>query len=359
MNVAMIQGVYTPLLEPVLTQARDLYCVPGLAVAVTHGGDIMYEQSFGVMDLSSGTPVTPTSLFHVAAVTRTFVAVAVMQLVEAAQLSLDSPVTAHLPYFRMADANAGAITVRQLLSHTAGMPNAEHDRRASRDYDDGALERYVRSLVSEKLIAPPGQSFFESDIGFRVLGDVIAKVSGQSFEGYVQREILSPIGLTASTLKLHDAAPGTVATPHIFKDDVVRPSPVFPYYRAYAPSGTLLSSAREMALWAIASVHRGEVRGARFLEPSSYDTLWRAVAQTGRGDGSWAALGWFLREHRGSTVVEHEGSTLGFSAALSLIPESSIGVVVLSNYQYAPLRALVNACLDAALGLSPESILAP
>lgn len=355
----MTQALFTSLLEPVLQQARELYSLPGLAVAVTQGADVVYSQAFGVMDISTGNPVTPGSLFHVAGVTRTFVAAAVMQLVERRQLSLDSRVTTLLPYFRIDHEGASSITVRQLMSHTAGMPDGGHDRRASRDYDEGALERYIRGLQKEKPVAAPGEAYFESDVGYRVLGDVIAKVSGQSFEGYMQREILAPLGMTTSTLTFHEAPPGSVATPHILRGDVVRPSPVFPYYRAYAPSGTLFASVTEMARWAVASVHRGEIDGARILEPASYDVMWRAVAQTGRGDGSWTSLGWFLREHRGQTVVEHEGTTLGFGAGLSLMPESSLGVVVLSNYEYAPVRAIANACLDAAFGLVPEALTPP
>ena len=135
-----------------------------------------------------------------------------MQLVERGKIDLDAPVAQYLPYFRLDDDRYREMTIRQMLSHTSGMPDMEESEYdelvAHPEVDEGAAERYVRGLSHLKLVAAPGERFFYSNIAYNVLGDLIAKVSGQTFEDYMKEHILRPAGMPGQHLLLSRGAAG-------------------------------------------------------------------------------------------------------------------------------------------------------
>src|SRR5262249_50299298 len=150
-------------------------------------GELVYAKGFGVMKLGSDQLVTPQSVFQLSSIAKTATSTAIMQLVEQGKIELDAPVTKYLPYFQMADERYKAITIRQLLTEMSGLP--DYTELGNAEYADDALERYVRSLNTLKLNNPPGAKWDYSHIGYDVLGDVVAKVSGQSFEDYAADHI--------------------------------------------------------------------------------------------------------------------------------------------------------------------------
>ena len=131
-----------------------------------------------------------------------------MQLVEQGKIDLDDPVVDYLPYFELADDRYGTITIRELLTHTSGLPDVEDFGYDNPAYDVEALDRYVRSLTDTSLIAAPGEGFSYSDMGFDILGDVVATVSGQPFEEYVQENIFDPLGMENTTFLPDETYPG-------------------------------------------------------------------------------------------------------------------------------------------------------
>jgi len=188
-------------LEPMIEQVMKQQEVPGFAIAIVRDQKIVYAAGFGVRNIDNkNDKITPRSLFHMASITKPFVATSVMQLVEQGKVELDSPVVKYLSYFRLKDEQYKTITVRQMLGHISGMPDVQDYEWDKPQYDDGALERYVRSITDKSLIAEPGTKFAYSNMAFEVLGDLIAKVSGETFEGYVQKHILEPLGMNSSTL---------------------------------------------------------------------------------------------------------------------------------------------------------------
>jgi CubicO group peptidase (beta-lactamase class C family) len=191
------------LLDPLIEKGLQTDPTPGLAFGIVHNGRLVYARGFGVMTL--GHPeksVTPGTLFHMASVTKPFVATCVMQLWEQGKVDLDAPVMKYVSYFRLNDPRYRSITVRQMLTHSSGMPDVEDYEWNKPQYDDGALERYVRSLSKQKLLWDPGTKMAYSNMAYEVLGDLIAKVSGMSFEDYVDVHILKPLGMNSSTLLL-------------------------------------------------------------------------------------------------------------------------------------------------------------
>ena len=135
--------------------------------------------------------------------------------------------------------------------------------------DDVALEEYVRSFSDGTLLFPPGEGWSYSNSGFDTLGDVIAKVSGQSFEEYVQEHVLTPLGMKDSTFLLSDVDPAALVPPHTYdENDNTETQEFYPYLRKHGPSATLFSSVSDMARFAVANMNHGELDGVHVL-PSS------------------------------------------------------------------------------------------
>jgi CubicO group peptidase (beta-lactamase class C family) len=233
---------YQQKLQPVLEKLVHEQQVPGFAISVVEDNRVVYAAAFGVKNITrSDDPVTTRSLFHMASITKTFVATSIMQLVENGKIDLDAPVVKYLPYFRMADERYKIITVRQMVTHTSGIPDVDDYEWNKPQYDDGALERYVRSLGNLKLDFAPGQRFQYSNMAFEVLGDVIANVSGESFEDYVQHHILAPLGMKDSTLLVKQADPKLLAWGHeLGETGDPFPSKVYPTTASILPVPTCI-----------------------------------------------------------------------------------------------------------------------
>ncbi|MDQ4075099.1 MAG: serine hydrolase [Chloroflexota bacterium] len=341
-------------LQPFVQHVLESFGLAGLAIGIVSSSELVYAQGFGVRNLDTGEPVTPRSLFHMASVSKPFVATAIMQLVEQGKMALDAPVVTYLPYFRLKDPRYREITVQQMLSHTAGMPDADDYHWYEPEDDEEALERYVRSLANEELIAAPGEKYAYSNVAFEVLGDVIAKVSGQSFEAYVKAHILDPLEMHDSTFLRREVSPDLAVTPH-FGVPLMVLAGAYPYHRAHAPSSTLHSSVQEMSHWAIANLNRGSFKGKQILQPESYNLLWQSYVQTGEEIwGEAVGLSWYFGTYRGRRVIHHGGGDPGFRSELVMVPEEDAAVVVLANSNSAPIGSLTDAALDVLLGVEPQ-----
>jgi len=300
------------LLDKYLAEQVAKLGMPGMSVAVVRDGKVIYAGARGVRKLGERDTLTPRNVFHFASVSKTFVATAVMQLVERGKLKLDDKVTTILPYFRLADERYRDITIRQMLSHTAGLPPGGAYDWDRPQFDEGAAERYVCSLTSERLLWAPGTEYQYSDLGFDIMGDVIAKVSGQSFEAFVKSNILAPLGMASSSFIYLELDSALRTTGHV--DDPARVSDVFPYNRRHAPSSTLNSSVIDMTRWMLANLNRGELEGRRILQPASYDALWAPTVRIPdkRYPGGHVGLSWFVKEIAGRRTVFHAGGDVGF-----------------------------------------------
>jgi CubicO group peptidase (beta-lactamase class C family) len=340
----------TRKIDELIVEAMREESVPGVAVAITEGGEPTYARGHGVMNVDTQIAVAPQTLFHLASVTKTFVATAILQLAERGRLDIHAPVVTYLPYFRLHDERYQDITIAQMLSHTSGMPDTEEYGWDRPEYDGGALERYVRSVGALQLIAPPGERYAYSNIAFEILGDVIAKVSGLPFEEYVRCEILMPLGMVRSTLLVREADPSLLASPHVPTEsgDVVV-SDVFPYNRAHAPSSTMYSNMVELSRWTVTHLNRGVLGEVRILSSQIYDLMWRPWAAT--GDRYWPEVGltWFLGERSGERCVAHEGADVGFKACFILVPDRRVSAVGLGNLDRMKNEDLTDAILDVVL----------
>jgi CubicO group peptidase (beta-lactamase class C family) len=345
-------------LEAIVRDFADQHRLPGIAAGVWRRGDVIIRMGLGNQDGPGSPPIDGETVFHLASVTKPFLATAVMQLVAEGKMCLDCPLRRYLPYFSMQGPGADRITIRQLLTHTAGTGDTSDFGWTTPEYDDGAVERYVRSLAAVRLGFAPGSDWRYSNRGFDVLADAIAKTDGQSFEAVIQRRILTPLGMRHSTMLMSDIDSGRMALGHRRDGSAVG---YYPYNRRHAGSSTLHSTLDDMLRWAAANLGRGALDGRRILPSSAYDELWhpyrdiRATIAEGTRragyefpyDSMAIGLSWFLPVQDGRQMVYHSGSDPGFASNVLLSPSERIGVVVLINASGADPRALSRSLLDA------------
>jgi CubicO group peptidase (beta-lactamase class C family) len=337
-------------LEQTVAAALATGKLAGLAVGIVQDSAIVYTKGFGVRNVETGEPVTAASLFHLASVSKPFSATAIMQLVEQGKVALDDPVVEHLPDFRLADARYAEITIRQLLNHTAGMPDVADYEWETPQTDEGALERYARSLTDQTLSAAPDEKFAYSNMAFEVLGALIARVTGMSFEAYMKTQILTPLGMHRSTFLRSEVPAALATTPHVGEERATV-SPVYPYNRRHAPSSTLHSNAREMCRWALTNLNRGDLDGVRILQPASYDLLFKRYRETSEGNA--IGLSWFHADYKGHRRISHGGGDTGYASYLALFPDQGAAVAVMANSDWAlfDIGPIIDGAADLVLGI--------
>jgi CubicO group peptidase (beta-lactamase class C family) len=311
------------------------YQVPGLAVGVVLDQKVVIAAGFGETCLGSGVGVTPQTLFHMASVTKPFVATAVMQLVERGAIGLDDLFVKHVPQFKIGDPRGDLITVRQLLTHTSGLPDVESYNWDHPEFDAGALDRYVASLASTKLLYAPAERFSYSDIGFDILGALIAAVGARPFEDFMAGNLLEPLGMGSSSLLLARVDRAQLACPHRL-DEHGQPYRLatFPYNRAHAGSSTLYSNINDMLRWAQVNLNGGELDGRRLLAGSTLEQMWTGTVgnvHPAIPPGGKVGLSWFVFDRNGERIVGHMGQDDGFASLVLLVPERRFGVITMAN----------------------------
>lgn len=336
-------------LDEFLHKALVNYDLPGLAVGARIGADV-YRNAVGYKDLIDKKPLLAEHIFHAASVTKLFVGTSILQLWERGLIELDGRLTDYLPWFGMKDERYREVTIRQLLSHTAGMPDVKDYHWDKPETDEGALERYVRSAEVKDawlLWAPSEGRFSYSNIGYEILGTVIAAVSGMPFEDYVRKHIFEPLDMADSTLLTFErgiydkSGPDeNLCTPHEKdgENKIIR-SEHFPYNRAHGPSSTLTSNVFDLEKWGTAHLLQ------RLLKKETYEIAWQEQALV-PNNGEHICLSWFRREQNGFVLYGHEGTDDGFRASFWLCPELELSIAVCSNISGAPVKKISKQIFD-------------
>jgi CubicO group peptidase (beta-lactamase class C family) len=341
--------------------------VPGLAFGIVIDGELVHAKGFGVRDLASGAPVTPATVFRIASMTKSFTALSILQLRDAGRLSLDDPAERYLPELRALQyptRDSQPLTIRQLLTHSAGFPedNPWADRQvAANDDYEGMVKRDGISFSSA-----PGAAIEYSNLGYAVLGRIIEKVSGERFPAYLKSHVLSPLGMKSTACFERDVPPGRLA--HGYAVDgaspVEQPNPPDGSQDA---AGCLYSSIEDLARYAAFQLAawppRDDVdpyplRRSSAREMQIGSRTWGFRAKSGRDIESTAyGFGFFAVETCDlDRSVEHGGGLPGYSSFLKLLPEHGVGLIALSN---APTRTAENVVEEAVRLLAATGGLAP
>lgn len=316
--------------------------IPGMAVGVVKNNRVVYRKGFGVASIASGDAVTPETVFQLGSESKMMVGTAIMQLQAQGKLNIDTPLFHYLPYFQLKDPRYKKITLRQVLSHRSGLPyclpgkGCDFEDYLTPAFDEQALERHARGIGAASLLSEPGEKMQYSDIGFEMLGDVMARVSGESFEDYVSHHIFQPLGMTRSSFLLRDIPPASLAAPHVLNKNTLTVNRFFPYSRQHAPSSHLFSTVDDMNRFALAHLRYGELDGVRVLPASAYAEMWSPQIHTNM-PSPWEqqlGLGWFLGEVDGHRVRGHAGGDTGFAGELMLAPDDGVAVVAMVNREF-------------------------
>jgi CubicO group peptidase (beta-lactamase class C family) len=340
-----------PLVETFL----ESHPAAGVAVAVV-GAEQVASRGFGVRDVGSGEPVTPETMFHLASVSKPFVATAIVSLATASDggppvLDLDAPVTDWVPEFSLADGRAAEVTARGLLTHTSGLPDVSEYGWHDPQLGDDALSQFACSLSDWRLQADPGAVYSYSNAGYELLGLLLSRARGTTFEDAVRQQVLAPLGMQNSTFLRAEVPAHLAASPHVGMPLAV-PEGSYPYTRRHAPSSTLHSNVVELGRWMAAHCAPAEAGGSRGdhwprLDPGVLELMRQPAVQV--DEPPWeeeASLGWALGRHRGHRTLSHSGADPGFQSRVAIVPDRRTGVVVLANSNTVPTGLIASAALD-------------
>jgi len=300
--------------------------IPGLALGIVHGERIIEARGFGIAD-SSGRAVTAQTPFYIGSLTKSFTALAVMQLVEAGRIDLDAPVRNYLPWFQLGDRQASAqITVRHLLNQTTGLSQKVGNHVWS---SSAGLEEEVRALGNVPLAHPVGSHYEYSNINFSIAGLIVEQVSGQSYADYVSQHILEPLGMEHATASRAQAMADGLAEGHYYRFGYPFPG-VGPLPPADLPAGLLIASVEDMTHYLVAQLNDGRYQSASILSSNGIAVL-HAPAAPMPVKGFHYAMGWAVGPVDGQLTIRHSGDTSYFHSTMMLQPDKGWGVVLLAN----------------------------
>ena len=304
--------------------------IPGLQLAVVRHGQVVKSAQYGLASLQDSIPVTRTTRFSINSITKAFVGVAAMQLVEAGKLDLAAPASRYLPGLPAA---WQPVTVRQLLTHTSGLPDIMGEDDLVTDANENAAWANVQT---KPLDFAAGEKFAYNQTNYLLLGKIIDQLGGQPFATFIQKRQLDVVGMPRTTsgdshhVLPHSARGYTYS--HVVNGEWRRSAQPRNLFEAYAPSirtaSGMSSTAEEMARWIIA------LQQGQLLKPASLPVLWApGVLNNGRQQGfnhlqNGYALGW-------PTVARPEhravAPTGGGRSALFIYPEDDLAIIVLTN----------------------------
>ena len=321
---------------------------PGAAVLVRRGNDVLLRAGYGMANLELGVPVQPGQVFRIGSVTKQFTAAAVLRLAEQGKLSLDDEITRFLPDW---PTHGHRITVASLLDHTSGITSytgLPQWRGLVRQ--DLTLDSLLALFRDQPMAFAPGERWEYNNSAYVLLGAVIEKASGRSYEDYVEQELFAPLQLEHTRYgRVEELVPGLVDGYQRIREGWA-PAAYLSLTQPYA-AGSLLSSVDDLDRWI------GALKDGRVLSPASLERAWTA-GRLRSGLHTTYGFGWFVSDLYGERSIEHSGGIHGFSSYQLWLPGPDLRVFVLANSQSPPRSpgALAQELARVALGLrEPET----
>jgi CubicO group peptidase (beta-lactamase class C family) len=338
-------------LDTYYAQALSDWNVPGMAIAIVKDGEIIFSKGYGTLNVETGQAVDGNSLFAIASNSKAFTATALAMLIEDGKLSWNDKVREYLPWFELYDPYVSEnFTIRDLLTHRSGLKTFSGD-----------LIWYGTDLDREQVVR--NARYLEPTFGFRsgwgysnimyiAAGLVIEKISGQSWDDFINARILEPLNMDRTISSTYDLkGMQNVSAPHNdFEDGLITIN--WLNWDNIAPAGGIISSVNDVSRWLIFNLNKGITPGGDTLLPAKYfDQMWEAVNPQGVSTWSkqnWPSthfkaygLGWSMFDYHGRKVLGHGGGYDGFISNTTFVPEEGLGMVFLTNKNsslYYPLK---------------------
>jgi CubicO group peptidase (beta-lactamase class C family) len=336
-------------LESTVTEAMARWSVPGIAIGLLHQGQVEMS-GYGIASVETVQPVVPETLFQIGSISKVFTTALVMTLVDEGRLELDEPVITYLPDLTLADPAAReGVTLRHLLTHTGGFVG---DRFDDHGPGDDALARAIAALGTLRQQTPLGETWTYCNAGFDIAGRCVEVVLGLPFETAMRERVFLPLGLERATYFAAEAIRYPVAVGHLedAEEGWVVADP-WPIPRRSNPAGGITTNVAELIRFAACHMRDGAIGERRILTPESAQ-LMRQLHQTADYGRDWG-LGWIVRQIDGLQIVEHGGTTNGFTARLITVPERQFAIAILTNGEYGAQAhsAIASTALEQILGL--------
>lgn len=369
-----IEAVF-PALDKLHKDHAEKNHFPGFVYGVMVDGELVHTLSSGFTNVDKKLAITPQSLFRIASMSKSFTAMAILQLRDAGQLNLDDRADQYIPELkksRLLTTDSPPITIRQLLTHAAGFPedNPWGDRQL--DVTDDEFAQFLQSPIS--FSNAPGLAYEYSNLGFALLGQIVKKVSGQPYQQYIDENILTPLGMTHTKWEYSEVPAAQLAHGYRWNDGKWQEVPLL-HDGVYGAMGGLITSLEDFSKYVALHQSAWPPRDGTDDKPLKRSSLremhhpWNFSGMnpqytyaSGRPCGIATAyaygLSW-LRDCEGRVVVGHSGGLPGFGSNWRFMPEYGIGVIMFANVTYASTSSLGMPALDELVTqahLKPRSL---
>ena len=309
------------------------YRIPSAQVGVLQAGTIT-DFAVGVRDVRTGEPASTDTIYQLGSMSKTWTAVAFLQLVDEGRVDLDEPVRTYLPGFRVADAEVSArLTARRLLNHTNGIEEAYGDPGEG----DDVYARIVGTIADAPQVFGLGETHgYSAVLGYAILARIMETVEGRTWDEVMRRRVFDRLGLTSTSSRREDVDASRAAVGHILRPDAAGPvpSPIAYLPRAYGPGGNLSSTVRDVLAMAHIFLDEGRAPdGTSILSSAAVREMTTSLVAVPDPYpcGSHWGLGLTVSEWAGEPVYAHDGSTIGQNARLRIFPDRGLAIAMLTN----------------------------
>ncbi|HEX7846130.1 MAG TPA: serine hydrolase domain-containing protein [Chitinophagaceae bacterium] len=357
-----------PVIDSIFRIYADTNHLPGVAYGLVVDGQLVHKGNIGYTDIEKKIPVTSSSLFRIASMSKSFTCMAILKLRDEGKLNLDDPAYLYIPELKnlkYPTADAPHITVRHLMSHGAGFPedNPWGDRQLA-DSDKDLVE-FIGKQIS--FSNPPGIAYEYSNLGFALQGKIITKVAGMPYQDYIKKNICEPLGMKTTTYEYADVAPDKLALGYRWLNEKWNDEALLHDVKdgSWGAMGAMITSVDEFANYIAFHLSAWPPSNAKDDGPIKRSSVremhhpwrWNGLnANYKYPDGRTCAttsayafgLGW-MRDCEGRVYLSHSGGLPGFGSNWYIMPEYGIGIVSCANRTYAPMRTVNLRILDTII----------
>lgn len=339
--------------DDLIASKMSHHAIPGMSIAIVHGGVLVHSRSYGLADVEHAVPATPRSPFKIASLTKPFTAIAILQLVDRGRVSLDQAVSHYLE--NLPD-RWRATTIRQLLGHTSGVP--DYLRSPGWSWRDSwRLDLSRQEVISLAAQAPmdfePGARMRYCNTNYYLLGMVIEAVSGQTYAQYLAAHVVQPLAMSDTRVDGHAPLLQGRVRGYTNDNSQLRNAEFTSDTWAYAEGG-VITTAVDLAKLDAA------LYGEKLLTRRSIDLMWTptrlddgsigVIGDNGAGQPNHYGLGWFISSYKGHRLILAGGNKPGFTCTYFRFVDANLTVVVLSNLSSSPLYGIAGEIAEMYLG---------
>ncbi len=306
--------------------------LPGMSIGIVYDQELIYAKGFGYSNLEQKTSATPQTVYRIASITKTFTATALMQLRDEGKLSLDDPIKKYLPWFSIKNSfpDAPEITIRQLITHTSGLPReAAFPYWTDRNFP--SIEEIASALPKQEMIYASETVYKYSNLGLALAGEIVSVVSGMPYDEYIKENIFDPLKMKSSRVFLSEKEKGEIATPYTKRlSDGTREVMPFTDSKGLTPAANISSNVEDISQYISLQFSNGKKEGTQILKGSTLQEMHRVQWL----HDSWTSgqgLGFRVWKQGDNTAVGHGGWVAGNRTQISFIPKEKVGVIVMTN----------------------------